>query len=91
MAPATIIAAIKSMLVRELPIRSRTMPISVGLTKPARLPMELMIAAPAIAADPVKTAVGSEQNNGVHVRTPEAVTESAMTIPPYSAQTRLQQ
>src|SRR6266702_6641695 len=46
-----------------------------GLAKPARLPIELMIAMPAAAVAPDMNAVGSDQNSGAQVSTPAAASE----------------
>src|ERR1700751_5658186 len=43
-----------------------------GSAKPARLPIELMIAMPAAAVAPDMNAVGSDQNSGAQVSTPAA-------------------
>jgi hypothetical protein len=46
----------------KLPVASLIMPITDGPTKPARLPIELMMAIPPAAAAPDRKAVGKVQN-----------------------------
>src|SRR6186713_2776816 len=46
------------------PVASLIHPTRNGMPKPARFPIELMIAMPAAAAAPFRNAVGKFQNNG---------------------------
>ena len=51
-------------------VRSSKAPTIHGLAKPARLAIELMIAIPAAAAEPLRMAVGNDQKSGAHDKTP---------------------
>ncbi len=52
-------------------------PITDGPTKPARLPIELMMAIPPAAAAPDRKAVGNVQNTGREPKMPNPATLNA--------------
>ena len=60
-----------------LPVASWMVPTRNGLTKPAKLPRELMMAIPAAAAAPPRNAVGRGQNSGSELRMPAVARVSA--------------
>ncbi len=67
----------------RLPVESLIQPTIKGLTKPERLPIELIIAMPAAAAGPARYAVGRLQDNAIDDSTPIAamvMPSSAITI-----------
>src|SRR6478752_8955066 len=49
---------------RKLPVASLIQPIIAGPAKPPRLPIELIVAMPAAAADPDRNVVGMAQSGG---------------------------
>ena len=61
----------------KLPVESLIRPITDGPAKPARLPIELMMAMPPAAAAPDRKAVGSVQNTGRTPKMPNPATLNA--------------
>src|SRR5262249_4449400 len=61
----------------KLPVESLIRPITDGPTKPARFPIELMMAMPPAAAAPDRKAVGSVQNTGRAPKMPNPATLNA--------------
>ena len=75
--PITILRARNFRPSDKLPVESFIQPKTNGLTKPDKLPIELIIAIPAAAAEPAKYAVSRLQNNASEENTPVA----AIVIP----------
>src|SRR5260221_6772925 len=62
---------------RNLPVRSLIQPIIAGPTKPPRLPMALMVAMPAAAAEPDRNMVGMLQSGGFDALIPILTSDRA--------------
>src|ERR1700730_9828840 len=76
----------------KLPVISLIQPIIVGPTKPPRLPIELMVAIPAAAAEPDRNIVGMLHNGGfaelMPILTSVSANSTASTLPANPASTR---
>src|ERR1700733_13963287 len=69
----------------KLPVRSLIQPIIAGPTKPPRLPIALIVAIPAAAADPDRKRVGMLQSGGLAelmpILTSASASRTAITLP----------
>ena len=63
----------------KLPVKSLIQPIMNGPTKPPRLPIELIVAIPAAAAEPDRNMVGMVQSGGFADEMPMLTIVSAST------------
>ena len=63
----------------KLPVWSLIQPISPGPTKPPRLPIELIVAMPAAAAEPDRNIVGMAHSGGLAALMPTLTSVSAAT------------
>src|SRR6202022_1663999 len=76
----------------KLPVRSLIQPIIAGPAKPPRLPIELMVAIPAAAADPDRNIVGMLHSGGfaelMPILTSVRASRTASTEPANPARTK---